>query len=112
WCHALLEIAGSNNWLLPEKIDVHAVSADVAAAEYGNQGADRGSYWTPREENPLGFGWTNASFVKLRETLPQELKDALDQGVKPDELFGPPDRQRARKVTAAKVKQAEPASVG
>ena len=64
------------------------MTADVAAAEYGNQGGDRGSYWTPREENPQGFGWTNASFVKLREGLPEELKTALDRGVPADELFG------------------------
>jgi alpha,alpha-trehalase len=87
WCKALLDIAGANNGLLPEKLDVHHVTADVAAAEYGNQGADRGSYWTPREENPQGFGWTNASFVKLRAGLPDALKAALDQGVPPDALF-------------------------
>lgn len=87
WCAALLEIAGANNGLLPEKLDVQAVTADVAAAEYGNQGADRGSYWTPREENPQGFGWTNASFVKLRQGLPVALREALDAGVKPEELF-------------------------
>jgi alpha,alpha-trehalase len=89
WCSALLDIAGSNNGLLPEKIDVHHVTANVAAAEYGNQGADRGSYWTPREENPQGFGWTNASFVKLRAGLPDDLKAALDERVPAGTLFLP-----------------------
>ncbi len=55
WCSALLDIAGANNGLLPEKIDVHRVSADVSAAEYGNQGADRGDYRVPREQEPPGL---------------------------------------------------------
>jgi alpha,alpha-trehalase len=87
WCAALIEIAGSNNGLLPEKIDVHTVSADVAAAEYGNQGADRGAYWTAREDNPQGFGWTNASFLKLRAGLPEHLRVALDRGVPAERFF-------------------------
>jgi alpha,alpha-trehalase len=101
WCFALLEIAGANNGLLPEKVDVHSITADVAAAEYGNQGADRGSYWTPREENPQGFGWTNASFVKLRQGLPKELQQALDKGIKPDTLFAqrPPARAKTAEYT-------------
>jgi alpha,alpha-trehalase len=87
WCAALLEIAGNNNGLLPEKIDVHTISADVVAAEYGNQGADRGSYWTPREENPQGFGWTNASFLELRDSLPAHLRAQLDQRVSAADAF-------------------------
>jgi alpha,alpha-trehalase len=107
WCSALLDIAGANNGLLPEKIDVHRVTADVAAAEYGNQGGDRGSYWTPREENPQGFGWTNASFVKLRDGLPADLKAALDARKPPDEVFTrAPSETSKSQVPASATSQA------
>ncbi len=84
WLSALLDIAGNQNGLIKEKVDVVSRSAFVRAAEYGNQGGDRGEYLLPLSERAMGFGWTNASILVLLRSLPPQLRAALDQGVPPD----------------------------
>jgi len=88
WLSMVLDIAGDNNGLLKEKYDVVRRSAEVSV-EYGNQGADRGPHLSPRASRSLGFAWTNASVLLLLDTLPPNLRDALDAGVPADQAVGP-----------------------
>ncbi len=88
WLSMVMDIAGRHNGLIKEKYDVVRCSADVPV-EYGNQGADRGPYLTPRSERTLGFAWTNASVLLLMNGLSPELREALDVGVSAERLPGP-----------------------
>jgi alpha,alpha-trehalase len=90
WVSMVMDIAGEHNGLIKEKYDVVRRSADVPV-EYGNQGADRGPYLTPRTERTLGFAWTNASVVLLLEGLSPELREALDVGMPAEKMPGPND---------------------
>lgn len=90
WLSMVMDIAGQHNGLIKEKYDVVRRSADVAV-EYGNQGADRGSYLTPRAERTLGFAWTNASVLLLLDGLSPELREALDVGSPVERVPGPSD---------------------
>lgn len=90
WLSMVLDIAGKHNGLVKEKYDVVRCSADVPV-EYGNQGADRGPYMTPRSERTLGFAWTNTSVLLLLEGLAPELREALDVGVPAERVPGPSD---------------------
>jgi alpha,alpha-trehalase len=88
WLSMVMDIAGQHNGLIKEKYDVVRRSADVPV-EYGNQGADRGPYMSPRSERTLGFAWTNASVLLLLNGLSPELRETLDVGVPTDEMPGP-----------------------
>jgi alpha,alpha-trehalase len=85
WLYMVLDIAGRNNGLIKEKYDVVKASPEVEV-EYGNQGTGRGGLTKP-EAGPLGFGWTNATYVTLLQGLPPELRAQLDAGVSPETLF-------------------------
>ena len=84
WMNALLTIFDRQNGCIPEKIDVHAISSIVKSSEYPNQGYDRGDYRTPRGVRPVGFGWSNASVLKMLALMPEDLKDQLNHKVDPD----------------------------
>jgi alpha,alpha-trehalase len=96
WLSMVMDISGQHNGLIKEKYDVVRRSADVPV-EYGNQGADRGPYLTPRARRTLGFAWTNASVLLLLNGLSPELREALDVGFPAGQLPGPtnvPERGR------------------
>ncbi|ADO75952.1 Trehalase [Stigmatella aurantiaca DW4/3-1] len=90
WLSMVLDTAGEHNGLIKEKYDVVRRSVDVAV-EYGNQGADRGAYLSPRNGRTLGFAWTNASVLLLLDGLPAQLRELLDVGVPAETLPGPSD---------------------
>jgi alpha,alpha-trehalase len=103
WLSMVLDQAGAFNGLIREKYDVVLRSADVSAAEYGNQGGDRGTLATytpacralaaprpiacvalalpdPAHPRALGFGWTNASVDVLFPALGDDARAALERG--------------------------------
>ena len=89
WLWMLLRIAGDGNGLIAEKYDVLRRSVEVEA-EYANQGSDRGPYLDRDRSQTLGFGWTNASIPLLVADLPGRLRDSLDHGRPPRQLWTRP----------------------
>ncbi len=85
WTNALLSIFDRQNGCIPEKIDVHAISSITKTSEYPNQGYDRGDYRVPRGVRPVGFGWSNASVLRMLAIMPEELRTQLDHEVHPDQ---------------------------
>lgn len=87
WLSMVLKIAGERNGLMKEKYDVVEASPWVEL-EYGNQGGGRGRL-DADEASPLGFGWTNSTFVRMLDGLSPALRAKLDEDVAPDEIFSP-----------------------
>jgi alpha,alpha-trehalase len=83
WLWMVMRIAGEGNGIIKEKYNVVARSAEVSAAEYLNQGTDRGAYLSMEAQRALGFGWTNASIPLLVMGLEPELQAKLDAGIRP-----------------------------
>jgi alpha,alpha-trehalase len=83
WLWMVAKVSGESNGLIKEKYDVQRLSSKVNA-EYGNQGAGRGSYLGSRANRTVGFAWTNASVAEILKTLTPSLLAAFDQNVPPD----------------------------
>lgn len=82
WLWMVLRIAGDGNGVIKEKYDVVSRTAAVSAAEYHNQGTDRGAY-LDEAARAFGFGWTNASIPLLLAALEEPLQARLEAGVRP-----------------------------
>lgn len=83
WLWMVMRIAGEGNGIIKEKYDVVSRSISVDAAEYHNQGNDRGPYLSNEAARALGFGWTNASIPLLLAGLETPLQAKLDAGIRP-----------------------------
>lgn len=83
WLWMVMRIAGEGNGIIKEKYDVVTRTIAVTAAEYHNQGNDRGAYLSDQAARALGFGWTNASIPILLAGLEEPLQAKLDAGVRP-----------------------------
>ena len=80
WLFMITQNACNYNGTIPEKYDVVTCSHKVFA-EYGNQGTD--FEYITRE----GFGWMNASFQYGMHLLSDDLKNKLNQLLKPNVIF-------------------------
>ncbi len=81
WLHMITRNAADYNGTIPEKYDVVRRTHDVFV-EYGNVGTEF-DYIT-RE----GFGWMNASYQLGLDLLTPRLREALEAGTPPEDLFG------------------------
>ncbi|MBS2032350.1 MAG: trehalase [Deltaproteobacteria bacterium] len=86
WLHMVLRIAGERNGTIKEKYNVALASHLVDASEYHNQGNDLGVYLAEEESRGMGFGWSNAAVPLLLSGLEDNLRAALEKGVRPAAL--------------------------
>src|SRR6185312_9971633 len=86
WLHMVLRIAGERNGTIKEKYNVALASHLVDASEYHNQGNDLGVYLAEEENRGMGFGWSNAAVPLLLSGLEDNLRSALEKGVRPSAL--------------------------